>query len=159
MHITIAADSRRLKFTRENMGLEKGITHGVRQNDRYIFEDVVLLYKEKAREIFMENPFRVRYLDGKAVDTGGVARDMFSAFWETAYLRAFDGGSVLAPAVHPHMDMIVYPVFGSIVSHGYISTGFLPIRIAFPVLVSCLKGPECQIPDSILLCYLNPCLN
>ena len=34
---------------------------------------------------------------------------------------------------------------------GYISCGFLPLRIAFPVIASCLKGPSIQFPDSILI--------
>lgn len=29
----------------------------------------------------------------KAVDTGGVSRDMFSVFWECAYPKEFDGGA------------------------------------------------------------------
>ena len=76
---------------------------------------------------------------------------MFSAFWEISYLRAFDGGNVLTPAIHPHMNMAIYPVLGTILSHGYISCAFLPICIAFPTIVSCLKGPVVQVPDSILL--------
>ena len=49
------------------------------------------------------------------------------------------------------MDMSIYAVLGSIISHGYLSTGFLPVRIAFPVLVACLKGPDTTIKDNILL--------
>ena len=134
------------------MSTKKGLTHGIRQNENYnIFDDVIQLYKDKAEELILEHPFCVRYLDGKAVDIGGVQRDMFSAFWERAYIRSFDGGNVLAPAVHPHVDMAVYPLLGTVLSHGYISCGFLPIRIAFPVIASCLKGPSIQFPDSILI--------
>ena len=76
---------------------------------------------------------------------------MFSALWDIAYLWAFDGGNSLTTAIHPHMDMSIYAVLGSIISHGYLSTGFLPIQIAFPVLVACLKGPDTTIKDNILL--------
>ena len=76
---------------------------------------------------------------------------MFSAFLDIAYLRLFDGGNSLTHAVHPHMDMSIYAVLGSIISHGYLSTGCLPIRIAFPMLLACLKGPDATIKDNILL--------
>ena len=76
---------------------------------------------------------------------------MFSAFWEQAYYRAFDGGSTLIPATHPQMDQSVFPILGTILSHGYVTCGFLPIRIAFPTLARCILGPNTQIPDPILL--------
>lgn len=74
---------------------------------------------------------------------------MFSAFWEVAYLRAFDGGNVLIPAIHPHMDMTVYLVLGMILSHGYVMW-ILTHSCSLSSLVSCLKGPDVEIPDSIL---------
>ena len=81
----------------------------------------------KQKKYLWKNQFRIRYKDSQAVDTGGVARDLFSVFWDIAYLRAFDGGNSLTPTVHPHMEMSIYAVLGSIISHGYLSTGFLPI--------------------------------
>ena len=58
---------------------------------------------------------------------------------------------MLAPAIHSHTDMAIYPVLGTIISHGYISSGFLPIRLSFPTVVSCLKGPGFELPNSFLL--------
>ena len=46
---------------------------------------------------------------------------------------------MLAPAIHTHTDMAIYPVLGTMISHGYISSGFLPIRLSFCTVVSCLK--------------------
>lgn len=40
-------------------------------------------------DILEEYPFRVQYENELAVDTGGVCRDLFSAFWEEAYLKSF----------------------------------------------------------------------
>ena len=55
--------------------------------------------------IVKEFPFTMRFKDKKAIDTGGVARDALSAFWEHAYLTMFDGGSLLIPAVHHKVNM------------------------------------------------------
>ena len=46
-------------------------------------------------DILKEFPFRIRYEDERAVDTGGVCRDMFSAFWEEAHRKHFDGEKLL----------------------------------------------------------------
>ena len=58
---------------------------------------------------------------------------------------------MLTPAIHPHMDMAIYPVLGTIISHGYISSGFLPIRLSFHTVLSCLKGPGVEMTDFFLL--------
>ena len=127
------------------------MTHAIRQSEAFIFDDVLSLYKNEKESLLQEHPFRVRYMDEKAIDIGGVARDMFSTFWEVTYIRAFDGGNVLTPAIHPHMDMSVFPLLGTIISHGYISSGFLPIRVSFPTIAGCLKGPGLDLPESMLL--------
>ena len=84
-----------------------------------------------------EYPFRIAYKHEKAINTGGVSRDFFSAFWEVVYIKDFDGGSTYIPSVHPHADMSHYRVLGSILAHGFMSCGLLPNRLAFPV-VACL---------------------
>ena len=89
----------------------------------------------------MEIQFRIRYKDSQAVDTGGVARDLFSVFWDIAYLRTFDGGNSLTPTVHPHMDMSIYAVLGSIISHGQSSINWIFTHLnSFSCASSLSKG-------------------
>lgn len=99
----------------------------------------------------MEFPFRVQFVGEKAIDIGGVSRDMLSAYWEEVYKRFFDGLTLVTPAVHPHMDLSVLPTVGKILSHGYLVSGFLPVRIAFPTLACILLGPNCEVPPQILI--------
>ena len=75
---------------------------------------------------------------------------MFSAFFEECYIKLCDGGSLLTPVVHPHIQMSKLATFGSIISYAYITSGFLPIRVAFPCLAAMLLGPATLIPDKIL---------
>lgn len=100
--------------------------------------------------ILNEFPFRVSFDDENAVDSGGVARDMFSGFWSCAFEKFFDGSGSLVPATHPTIDMSVFPMLGNILSHGYIACGFLPVHISFPVIAAVLLGPGVQISDTIL---------
>ena len=81
------------------------------------------------------------------MDMGGLYRDMLSSFWDEAYRQFFDAGS---PVLHPQLDVQVLPLLGKILSHGYLGTGFLPVSIAFPVLVAILL--KCtEMSDQILI--------
>ena len=114
-----------------------------------VLDDVLQLFQSD--DIVKEYPLRIRFEGEMAVDTGGVCRDMVSAFWEEAYKCMFDGGSLLTPVVHPQTNMSVLPLLGKILSHGYLACGFLPLRIAFPALAGMLLGPTITTPPSILV--------
>lgn len=93
----------------------------------------------------------MRFKNELGLDAGGVSRDMFSAFWETVYLKHFDGETLLIPAMHPNTEITIFPTLGTILSHGFLVSGFLPVRIAFPVLAGVLLGLDVTISDAILL--------
>lgn len=116
-----------------------------------IYEDCIDLYKNNLFQVIHEYPFRIAYKHEKAIDTGGVSRDFFSAFWEVAYVKDFDDGSTYIPSVHPRTNMYYYRVLGSILVHGFMSCGLLPNRLAFPVVASTLLGCDVIIPDEILI--------
>ena len=133
----------------DTLDTHQGLPHEVRRE--HLFEDCVELYTKKLDTVLGEFPFRIQYKNERAVDTGGVSRDMFSAFWEQAYITDFDGGNLLVPALHPGTAMAKLPVLGAIMSHGFLSCSFLPIRLAFPVIATVLLGPSACLPDAILL--------
>ncbi len=108
------------------------------------------MYRDNTSTLLRENPLRISFANERALDTGGVSRDMFSAFFEEMYERFCDGSALLTLVVHPHIDFSVLPTLGTIISHGYIACGVLPIRIAFPTLAQCLLGLA-SIPDDTLL--------
>ena len=76
---------------------------------------------------------------------------MFSAFWTDAYTRLFEGAKTLIPMVQPGVDIATFSTLGKILSHGYLASSFLPVRIALPSLVSMLLGPSAIIPPSIVI--------
>ena len=102
-------------------------------NRAAVYEDVINLYHDG--EILKECPIYIEYIGEMAVDYGGVQRDMFSAFWEKAYSALFEGASLLTPMFHPEMDLTLFNVVGRILSHGYLVSGVLPVRIALPTLI------------------------
>ena len=120
-------------------------------NRDQLFDDVINMYKKDCLELLKQYPFSVAYENEMAHDTGGVSRDMFSQFWDEACLKCFDGGNILVPAINPHTDTSLFPVLGTILSHGFLVSKFLPLRVAFPSLAAMLLGPTVLIPDSILV--------
>ena len=136
-------------FDDEDMDTHLGTPRYIHRDE--IYEDVVAMYRNKFSEIVKEFPFRIKYIDERAVDTGGVARDMFSGFWEKCYLYHCDGEKLLVPAVHPNTDMAAFSVLGTILVHGFMTSGFMPVKLAFPVVAYVLCGPEMIIRDSIFL--------
>ena len=63
------------------------------------------------------------------------------------------------PAVLPHIDESVWPVMGAIISHAYLVSGILPIRIAFPCLSAILFPPKGQLPNNVLVESFVDCLS
>lgn len=135
----------------------QGLPHWIRQTD--VFKDAITPYTKEREMLLREFPVRFKFAREMAVDTGGVCRDLFSAFWEKAYEKAFDGTNSLMPAIHPHIDMELFPLMGTIFSHGFISCGFMPVRLGFPTIASIVLGTSVMIPDSILLASFHDYLS
>ena len=143
----IAHDDRRAYV--HSLSLNPGITHLV--NRVSVYDDVLKMYRTERERILQEHPFRVQFQGERAIDFGGVAREMFSIFYECVYQNLFDGSALLSPVVNPEMDTSVLNALGVILSHAYIVTGVLPTRMAFPSLAYCLLGSTIAIPESILV--------
>ena len=132
-----------------SLSLTRGVTHTIKRND--IFNQVMTLYMNNRKQLLQEYPFRIQFRGEKAVDLGGVARDMFSAFYEEAYKHLFDGSSLLCPVVHPEMDMSLLTTVGFVISHAYMVSGVLPVRIAFPCLAQSILGTSVAVPESVIV--------
>ena len=91
-----------------------------------IYEDFMSLFEDE--EIAMKAPFQVEFIGEQAVDGGGLAREAFSAFWEEAYFKHFDGATLLKPVVNASLQKTRLHILGRILSYGYLSCGFLPVR-------------------------------
>ena len=123
------------------------IIHTVRRE--HIYQDVLKLYATES--IANHYPLKIQFEGERAVDCGGVCRDMITGFWEKAYEILFDGSTLLTPLLHPQLDTTILPVVGRILSHGFFVCGFLPVRIAFPTLAMMLKGPTTAVSDDVIL--------
>ena len=126
-------------------------------NRKCVYDDVLLLFEND--DILKEFPLRISFTSEIAIDAGGVCREMFSAFWEAAYSVCCDGDSLLVPRLHPGLDVNIFTKLGTILSHGYLLCGFLPLRIAYPTLVTMLLGAKERVPDSFVMSAFLDSLN
>lgn len=77
---------------------------------------------------------------------------MLSAFWKDAFGRLFDGQNIMLSVVHAHTDLSAFPNLGWILSHGYLVSGFLPVRVAFSVIAGILLSNIAgKVPDKVLI--------
>ena len=60
-----------------------------------LFNAVLQLFDSE--EIMRVYPLRISFRGELAIDTGGVFREMISAFWEVAYSQICDGDTLLVP--------------------------------------------------------------
>ena len=136
----------RHKYMEEEIQAAFGKEHYI--ECRKVYQDVHDLHR--GNEIINECPIYITFRGERAIDCGGIQRDMFSSFWEAAYNMLFEGSNLLTPMIHPQTDLAVFPIVGRILSHGYLVTGILPVRIALPTLLCMLLGPASPISKELL---------
>ncbi len=141
------AEKERKNFM-SGLNLTIGEVHVVHRENLY--NTVMDLYSNKKDQLLSEYPFYVEFHGEQAVDIGGVSRDMFSAFFAEMYICLFDGSSLLYPAVNASIDLNLFDVIGTILSHAYLLFGIFPDRIAFPCLASIFLGPTTILTDAVL---------
>ena len=107
-----------------------------------VFNQLIAAYQQG--DILNQFTLRIRFAGEAAIDLGGVTREAFSCFWEIVYSKYFDGPRALVPSIHPGIDFSVIPTLGSILSHGYLVCGFLPVQISFPVLARILLTSDVE---------------
>ena len=152
--LIIVADYERENFAKDHFTIPD--THrSVRRS--HLYDDVLKIFSDE--RIMCEYPLDIKFEDERAVDFGGVSRDMLSGFWEEAYRKIFDGCSLLTPVIHPQVNTQVLLLIGRILSHGYLASSFLPVRITFPTLACIFLGPNAVISDDILLDTFPDCLS
>ncbi len=117
-----------------------------------IYHSVINLFTQGVENQF---PLRISFKDERGVDVGGLYRDMLSAFWDQAYCNLFDGGSLLTPVLHPQVDLGALPVLGKVLSHGYLNSGFLPVRVSFPTLATLLLQPATISAEFLTSAFLQ----
>ena len=107
-----------MKYAIDVLDTHNGLPHYIRRT--HVFSDVVELCRNKKQIVLQEYPFRVKYINEKAVDTGGFCHDMPSTFWLEAFVTAFDGENLLVPCIHPDSNMDLFVILNNFFTWLYI---------------------------------------
>ncbi len=92
-----------------------------------VFDELLEVYRENSGIIKKE--LRVRFRGESGVDGGGLSRELFPAFWQSAEQRVFEGHVEKIPLVTPETADL-FLLMGTILSHGYVLTGYFPLYFA-----------------------------
>ena len=74
-------------------------------------------------------------------------------------VKHFDGAGLLTPIVHAQIGLSALPILGSVLSHGYLVAGYLPLHIAFPTLAGMLLGPGTPYQNEHLMPAFIDCIS
>ena len=115
-----------------------------------VLSDVLKLYEDSS---ILRYRLAVKF-DGEAgLDSGGVTKDLFCTFWESAWDKYFDGDSVKVPFVAPQniaSSKSVFQALGRLLIHGWILTNQIPIRFCEASLITAIHGQD-AVADEVLV--------
>lgn len=129
-----SVDKKRVAFMFDSVDTHNGFPHTISRATLY--EDGTNLYKNYLPILIGEYPFHIAFMNENAIDTGGVSRDFFSAFWEIAYVKDFDGSNTYIPTVHPHTDVSHYKCLVVYSLMALWQLAYFPTDWLFPLLLT-----------------------
>lgn len=90
------------------------------------------------------------FLNEKGVDTGGVSRDVYGAFWSELFEVAALGENERVPCIRSDMGVDEWTAVGRILIKGFRDIGFFPIRLCKAFMFAVLFGVDSVAPDALL---------
>jgi len=116
----------------------------------HVFETLLDMYKDKKLCLHCY-PFFT--FEGE--DFNGLKRDLYTMFWEKAYLMLFEGaaGSFI-PMSTPEVTEEVLIILGRVASHGFVVSGVFPVHICKAFVLSSLCGPTAVTEDELVSSFL-----
>ena len=148
MSFLSSANSCRMEFV-HSLSLKEGLSHEVERAN--VYSSVMTLFTMNQDVILQEYPLMICFKGERAIDEGGVSRDLFSAFYDALYAKYCDGVSLLYPVINPHVKTSELRTLGLVISCGYLLCGVLPLRIAFPTLSAILLPKHHELPDHVMV--------
>nr|XP_033958257.1 uncharacterized protein LOC117460791 [Pseudochaenichthys georgianus] len=126
-----------------------------------ILRELILVFSE---ENIMENDFHFQVIlpDGKlekAVDDGGVMRDILSEFWNDFYEQCTMGNGFKVPYLRHDFGKQEWESVGRIITFGWQKEKYLPVKLSPVLLEQAVLGfVESDLVDSFLK-YVSESLN
>jgi len=138
----------RLSYVMDTLDTHHGLSHLIRREQ--LFEDVIEVKINKHLE---NSRFEFAMTKRKPltqvvfVETCSVA---------SCWMHTWGHLMVVVCSFQLSIHILTWQsVLGTVLSYGFVVSGFLPIRLTFPVVASTVHGPMVAIPDTIIQSFAN----
>lgn len=105
-------------------------------------------------QVFMEptvlhSDLQIEFANEKAVDSNGVSREAYSAFWE-CFLEQCEGEDERVPRLRPDFSQRKWEALGRVWLKGYQDHKILPIRLSPAFVLACCQGLD-SVDEELLI--------
>ncbi|KAK0151962.1 hypothetical protein N1851_006661 [Merluccius polli] len=99
--------------------------------------------------LILNYPLKYSLIDERGRDEDGVARDVYTAFWNEFLDRAAEGAELRVPCLSPKWQEEEWRAVGRILAKGFLDQGYFPLRLA-PAYTTALLFGEHAVPTDML---------
>nr|XP_046264634.1 uncharacterized protein LOC124069480 [Scatophagus argus] len=124
---------------------EKEVQH-VKLRQVNIFQDVLNVFMEPK---VLEADLKMELNNEKAVDSDGVSREVYSAFWEH-FLEQCEGEDERVPRLRPDYSEKEWQAVGRVWLKGYLDHNIIPIKLSPAFILACCQGVR-SVDEELLI--------
>lgn len=111
-----------------------------------LFHEMISQFKDP---LILNYPLEYNLVNESGNDMNGVARDVYTAFWNEFLDRAAEGAELRVPCLSPSWQEAEWRAVGRILVKGYTDQGYFPLRLA-PAFTTALLFGEHAVPTDTL---------
>ncbi|XP_059189141.1 uncharacterized protein LOC131971628 [Centropristis striata] len=114
-----------------------------------IVDDVLNVFMEP--KVLNAN-LKIEFTNEKAVDSDGVSREAYSAFWEQ-FLEQCEGEDDRVPRLRPDYSEKKWQALGRVWLKGYLDHKIIPIRLSPAFVLACCQGVSSVDEDLLIMSF------
>ncbi|KAJ8048025.1 hypothetical protein HOLleu_00181 [Holothuria leucospilota] len=103
----------------------------------------------------MQDALILRFIDERGVDSGGVSRDVYSAFWIELFEGSAQGCNQRVPCIRNDMGWKDWEAVGRVLAKGFVDHGFFPVHLCKAFVMACLDGPDSVSEDILVTSFMD----
>ena len=98
----------------------------------------------------LHTPIKFRFINEAGVDTRGVSREAYSAFWKDFFLKSACGECERVPVICPEYGSDEWKAVGRILLKGFTDAGVYPIQLSYAFSVAVIFGESALTSEMLL---------
>lgn len=111
-----------------------------------LLDEMICQFKDP---LILNYPLKYSLVNESGRDEDGVARDVYTGFWNDFLDRAAEGAELRIPALSPKWQEDEWRAVGRILVKGYMDQGYFPLRLA-PAFTTALLFGEHAVSSNVL---------